>query len=372
MKDNILSYIDETIDLIKTLCQIPSPSNQEKQKAIFIKNWLEKNNAKNVYIDEANNVVYPLNIKNDDKIDVFCAHIDTVFPDLIPFDFKQDDKYLYAPGVGDDTTSVAMLMIVSKYIANNPFNEVKPTLIVFNSCEEGLGNLKGIKTIMNNYKGKINQVISFDAQYDYIVNDCVGSHRYEVIVKSKGGHSYRDFNNENAIQIIAGLINSLYDVDVSSLKGNTTYNVGIVNGGTSINTIAQQASMLYEYRSTSYESLNTMKEIFNSKVNKIKQPNIEVIVNELGKRPCKENVDETKLKSLTKKLVDICKKHSKIECYETAGSTDCNMPMSLAIPGVTVGCYLGSGEHTRQEKVLIESIPIGLNIVFDIVLENFK
>ena len=93
------------------------------------------------------------------------------------------------------------------------------------------------------------------------------------------------------MDIFGSLINSLYEVDVSNLKGNTTYNVGIVNGGTSINTIAQQASMLYEYRSTSYESLNAMKEIFNSKVNKIKQPNIEVIVNKLGKRPCKENVD---------------------------------------------------------------------------------
>lgn len=369
MKDNTLS---ETIELIKTLCKIPSPSNYEKEKALFIKNWLENNNAKGVYIDDVYNVIYPINIKDAKSIDIFCAHTDTVFPDLIPFEVIQDDKYLYAPGIGDDTTCVAMLMMVSKYIANNKLKNIKPTLIVFNVCEEGLGNLKGIKEILKTYKNKINQVISFDAQYSHIVNDCVGSERYEVVIKTKGGHSFRDFGNDNAIQVASKLINDLYSLDVLNMQGTTTYNVGLINGGTSINTIAQQASFMYEYRSNSNISLKDMEKIFYEKINKTKSKNIEVIVNKIGSRPCKENVDENKLKTLTNKIKTICKKHSNIECLETVGSTDCNIPMSLGIPSVTVGCYLGDGEHTRQEKVLIDSIPIGLKIVSEIVLENFK
>ena len=84
---------EETIYLIETLCKIPSPSNHEKEKAIFIKKWLEDKGAKNVYIDEVNNVLYPINCQNSDKVVVFMAHIDTVFPDLTPLPFTKDEKY---------------------------------------------------------------------------------------------------------------------------------------------------------------------------------------------------------------------------------------------------------------------------------------
>ena len=271
LNDAILNYLnnskDETIDLIKQLCLIPSPSHHEKEKAVFVKNWLESIQAKNVYIDDAYNVIYiipkkdkvvhemklnpcpfkqiksgektielrlndekrkqinigdniiftntlnnekiitsvtnlhyfdnftqlydslPLlkcgyskeNINNakasdmeqyygidkqkqygvvgieltntyNDDIILFNAHTDTVFPDLTPLPFTKDDKYLYCPGVGDDTTCLAMMLMIAKYITINNIKPNKTIMFVANSCEEGLGNLKGIKEIMNKFR----------------------------------------------------------------------------------------------------------------------------------------------------------------------------------------------------------------------------
>ena len=367
-------YKDETINLIEALCKIPSPSHHEQEKATFIKSWLESKNAKGVYIDEAYNVLYPFNCEKAEEVVVFMAHIDTVFPDLTPLSFNKDDKYLYSPGVGDDTTCVAMLLIVASLINKESLSPRQGVLFAFNSCEEGLGNLKGIKQIMKQYGDKITKVISFDSQYDCVVNDCVGSERFEVIVKTKGGHSFRDFGELNAIALASKLINQLYNINVPKvLDSKTTYNVGTINGGTSINTIAQQVSFLYEYRSTSVECLKIMNEKFNELLNKFKEENIvEININVLGVRPCKDNVNEEKLKQLTKKVKDVCEKHSKMKCIEQAGSTDCNIPMSQGLPSVAAGCYLGEGEHTREENVLIDSIPIGLKIVAELVLDEFK
>ena len=377
LTNEILEYLDnikeETINLIEHLCKMPSPSNHEKEKATFIKKWLEEKGAQNVYIDEVNNVLYSINCQNSDKTVVFMAHIDTVFPDLKPLPFTKDEKYLYSPGVGDDTTCVAMLLMIASLIIKKNLSPKTGVLLAFNSCEEGLGNLKGIKNIMKHYQSKITQVISFDSQYDCVVNDCVGSERYEIVVKTKGGHSFRDFGNENAIVVSSRIINKLYDVKVPKNENNkTTYNVGVIKGGTSINTIAQEASFLYEYRSTSQECLKNMKEKFLKIVESFKEKDIEINVNVLGIRPCKENVDEERLERLTKKIISVCEKYSNIKCYPSEGSTDCNIPMSMGIPSVAAGCYIGYGEHTREEKVLIESIPIGLKIVAELVLEYFE
>ena len=136
-----------------------------------------------------------------------------------------------------------------------------------NSCEEGLGNLKGSKQIMKDFEGRIKEFYTFDGKYPGLVDRCVGSHRYEVICETEGGHSYGAFGNNNAIAELAKLITKLYEVKVP-VKENTktTYNVGSIEGGTSVNTIAQQAKMLYEYRSDDAECVELMKNTFEKLV----------------------------------------------------------------------------------------------------------
>ena len=374
MKNEILKYLensfDETIELIETLCAIPAPSGKEEKRAEFIKNWLEENGAEGVYIDEALNVLYPVNCENN-EITLFLAHTDTVFPDLEPMPFSKDEKNLYSPGVGDDTTSLAIMLMVAKYVAKNKLKAKKGILFAANSCEEGLGNLKGIKEIMKNYKN-IKEVYSLDHQYDSMYNNCVGSERFEIIVETEGGHSYTAFGNKNAIHILSEIICELYKCEPPIDNGSkTTYNVGIISGGTSVNTIAQNASVLYEFRSDSKKCLSEMEEFFNKTIGKFKDT--KVTVKTIGIRPCAGEVDKVKLQKMTEKVQEICMKHSGFSsCPAKAGSTDCNIPLSMGIPAVTLGVYMGAKCHTREEYVEIASIPVGLKIAAELILDYFE
>ena len=377
LTDEILQYLDsvkdETIALIETLCRIPAPSHLEDERAKFIQQWLEKQGAKGVYIDDAKNVIYPVGCDGKKDIVLFCAHTDTVFPDTTEMPFSRDDEYLYSPGVGDDTTCLAVLLMVAKYVAQNKLKAPCGVLFVANSCEEGLGNLKGIKQIMHDYAGRISRAYTFDGQYDALVVKCVGSHRYELTLTTEGGHSFRDFGNRNAIVAAAKLIALLNECDIPQKgKGKTTFNFGLIDGGTSVNTIAQKATFCYEYRSDEKEDLDKMQKFFLECVETARKAGwADISIRTLGERPCGGDVDVQALQEMIKNAVQISQKHSKIECKQTSGSTDCNIPMSLGVPAVCVGSYLGHGEHTREEKVLISSIPVGLKIAFELVLGYF-
>ncbi|MBE5751084.1 MAG: M20/M25/M40 family metallo-hydrolase [Clostridiales bacterium] len=375
MNEYLKNATEETLALIETLCGIPAPSGLEDARADFCKQWLEEQGAKGVYIDAAKNVIYPVACENAEKIVLFSAHTDTVFPDVEPMPFIRDEKYLHSPGVGDDTTCLAVMLMIAKYIAKNG---IKPKdcgiLIVANSCEEGLGNLKGIKQIMQDYAGKICRAYTFDGQYNALANDCVGSHRYEITLKTEGGHSFRDFGNRNAIVAAAQLICRLNDCKIPVYNNSrTTQNIGLITGGTSVNTIAQETKFFYEYRSNNAQCLAEMKTFFEEQIAWAKAENIaEIAVNTVGIRPCADGVDEKELAEISKNAVEISQKYSGIPCICRAGSTDCNIPMSLGVPAVCVGSYIGSGEHTREEKVEIESIPVGLKIAAELILQYFE
>lgn len=376
LSQDVLNYLEnakqETIDLIEELCKIPAPSHHEEKRAEFIKAWLEKEGAKGVYIDDAKNCVLPMNCEGRDDIIVFNAHTDTVFPDLEPMPVVNDGTYIHSPGVGDDTGNVAKIMMVVKYILKNNLMPQNPVLFVANSCEEGLGNLKGIKKIMEDYKGRIKKVFALDLDYDFVSNKCVGSHRYEIVFETEGGHSFSEFGKKNAIHAMSELITELYKCEVPKIgDSQTTYNVGIVEGGTSVNTIAQSAKMMYEYRSDSKECIEIMQKFFEEKINQAKKDeNVKITVNVLGIRPCSGDIDKEKLEEMTKKTLYVCEKYSGKKANVKKASTDCNIPMSMGIPAVSFGTQESTGTHTREEKLLIESIPAGLKVAAHMILSE--
>lgn len=377
MKEMIETYIEHNVgelhELLAALVGIPAPSHHEEARAAFCKNWLEAQGAKGVYIDDAKNCVYPVNCEGRDDIVVFAAHTDTVFPDTEPFELKSDGKRFYAPGVGDDTACLAILLMITKYMIQNGIQPNCGVLIVANACEEGLGNLKGVKQIMKDYDGRIRRFYTFDGTYDEVIRRCVGSHRYEVNCKTVGGHSFSSFGNPNAIAELAEVIAQLYQVEIPRKENTrTTYNVGIIEGGTSVNTIAQSAKMLYEYRSDDAECLAAMKTKFEAVIERAnRKGKAEFEVRMIGVRPCERNVDPTAQNEMVGQTVSVCEGCSGIPCEKQSGSTDCNIPMSLGIPSVCVGLYLGSGAHTREEYVEINSLPIGMKICFQIMRQAF-
>ena len=377
---DIIDFIDnsqeETLQLLEALCRIPAPSGHEEARAEFCKKWLEDNGAKGVYIDEALNVIYPVNCEGRDDIVVFVAHTDTVFPDTEPMPYHTDGKYAYSPGIGDDTMSLVIMMMIAKYIAQNDLKPECGILIVANSGEEGLGNLKGTKQFMADYAGRVKEFYSFDNQnFKNLAVKCVGSHRYKISFETEGGHSFQRFGNTNAIAVMCELVSRLYKCEVPHVgDSRTTYNVGIISGGTSVNTIAQNAEVLYEYRSDTLECLEYMNNYFNETVEKFRgETDAKITVEVIGKRPCAGAYDENKLDEMIAKCKAICEQYLDGEkCGLKSASTDCNIPMSLGIPALCLGVYIGEGAHTREERVEIASIPTGMRIAAELMLGYFN
>lgn len=372
----VLHYIEENskeaYELLLTLGKIPAPSNHEEERAEFCKNWLTKQGAEGVYIDSALNVVYPVGCTDANPLVVFMAHTDVVFPDTEELPMVIEEGKIKAPGIGDDTANLCTLLMCAKYIAQK---KLQPRdggiLIVANSGEEGLGNLKGSRQIVKDFDGRISAFYSFDGYMEGILGDAVGSKRYKVEILTEGGHSFGKFGNRNAIAYLASLIDTLYTLKVPETKSKTTYNVGTIQGGTSVNTIAQQAEMLYEFRSDSKEDLEFMDRHFQAVIESYRAKMIEVRVTLVGERPCAGNVDEKVQDKLLEQASEIIYKHTGIRSVRGAGSTDCNIPLSKGIPSTCLGVIRGGLAHTRQEWVEIASLKEGYKIAFELILSYF-
>ncbi|MBQ6826315.1 MAG: M20/M25/M40 family metallo-hydrolase [Clostridia bacterium] len=366
MKDLVKEYVfqnkQQMFDTLKELCSIPAPSHFEQKRAEYCKNWLEGIGAKGVYIDEALNVIFPINCENSNEITVFVAHTDTVFPDMEPMPYFDDGEKIHCPGAADDTASVVVLMMMAKFFVEKNLASKKGIMFVCNSCEEGLGNLKGTRQLFNDYSGRISKFISFDSDLNVIANKCVGSHRYEVEVLTEGGHSFKAFGDDNAIAKLAEIISNIYKIEVPKLADSrTTYNVGTITGGTSVNTIAQNAKLLCEYRSDNRECLDIMKAKFEEIFENARSEKVQVNVKMVGDRPC-SFIDDSKIEALEKITVPIIEDVIGDKVSFGSSSTDCNIPLSLGVPALCVGVNMHEKTHTREEWVHKESIVLGLEI----------
>ena len=300
------------------------------------------------------------------------AHIDTVFPESVPLELTEKDGKWFCPAVGDDTANVALLMLMAAYVANEKPKTNGGIVFVMNSCEEGLGNLKGSRALNARYGKRIEQVISFDGYLDGIVGMAVGSLRYKVTVKTTGGHSFADFGNVNAIERLSAIITELYQYKIPAGSAKTTFNVGTISGGTTVNSIAAQAEMLYEMRSDDYACLMDAKAYFEKILEEFKAEGVDVTAELLGERPCgnKENHDPRQTALLTQ-CADAVENHFGTRPGVYAGSTDCNIPFANGIPAAAIGLCVGAGEHTRGEWIETESLKAGFKVAAELISARF-
>lgn len=367
-KTFIREHEEEALALLKTLAQIPSPSNHEEKRMEFCRTWLEDMGAEGVYTDDALNVVYPWGVTGENPVTVFMAHTDVVFPDTDPLPWKEENGRLCCPGVGDDTANLVCLLMIAKYVTSAGIRPKDGSGILFvcNAGEEGLGNLKGSRKICADYGDRIRAFYSFDGRLDAVISRAVGSHRFLVTARTQGGHSYSNFGRKNAIETLASVIEDIYAIQVPE-EGKTTYNVGTISGGTSVNTIAQEASMLCEFRSDTKTGLDYMEEQFRRIFDR---PDLSVKL--VGDRPCEnlspeaEAVRESMLREAEARMEAVTGQKTVRE----SGSTDCNIPLSLGIPAVCFGAYYGNGAHTREEYVEKDSLAMGYEVTLDTVLSH--
>jgi len=359
--------------LIRELAVIPAPSHHEEQRVAYLLPFLEKLGAKDVFVDAAQNVIWPIGVTDSNDLTVIMAHTDIVFDADVPLKITEKDNCYYCPGVGDDTARLAQLIYAANYFVSRGAKPKCGILVVANACEEGLGNLKGSRAIVDTYGDRIREFYTIDADLGGICNRGVGSHRYRVTVRTEGGHSYGNFGNRNAIACLSSMISTLYDVKVPAKEGTkTTYNVGVIEGGTSVNTICQEASMLYEYRSDDLECLGLMKNMFEKVVDAYNSMGIDVEVELLGERPCGQTFKEEEYEAFLAPVLSAANDVLGFEPRRDSGSTDANYPLYKGIPAVCIGGCYSRGAHTREEYVFTESLDTGLRYVLSILKAYFE
>lgn len=356
-------HYDEALEILKRVCVIPSPSHNEDRRSEFILSWFRENGVEGAFIDRAKNVVVPYN-DNGGLLDVFAAHTDVVFPDMEELPMKIYGDSLSCPGSGDDTANfVALMLYARQFFIDRPRTE-RGVLFVCNSCEEGLGNLYGVRTLMEDYGDRVRSFTSFDTVMgNGMVTNAVGSERYRVTVETSGGHSFTDFGKPNAIAILSSFITKLYGQKTNDQM--TTYNVGTIEGGTSVNSIAQKAECTYEFRSASAASLDRMRSSFEHIVSLFRSRNILISTECLGMRPCGTDVDNGFLVSIAEAVFQRYGQST----AKAMASTDCNIPLSLGIPSLCFGLIYATGTHTREETVDLSSYHTGLDLGWDYIVE---
>lgn len=365
---------EEELELLRTLAQIPAPSGHEERRAEFIRDWLLAQGAPvgSVRIDDAKNVIFSLPAgagAADDGIAVFAAHTDVVFPDTEPLPLAESATRLLAPGVGDDTANLVGLLLAARYLMRNRIALDRPLLVVANSCEEGLGNLAGTRELFRQYAGRVREFTSFDLYLGMHVVSAVGSHRWRVMCHTQGGHSWENFGRDNAIEELCSLIEDLYSMELPT-AAKTTINVGRFEGGTTVNSIAEDASVLVEYRSASEECLELMYGKFVGLVEEHLRKGSRIDVKLIGRRPASGERIPAGQGELIARTDEVLRELGGVTPTHQESSTDANIPLSLGICAHTVGTVEGDLLHTREEWVEKDSLRRGLAVILALMLAH--
>jgi acetylornithine deacetylase/succinyl-diaminopimelate desuccinylase-like protein len=345
----------KTIDEEVRICEIPAPPFQETKRGLELQRLFTGLGLKDVRIDKAGNVIGVRAGASPHPNLVFSAHLDTVFPEGTDVHVTRDGTVLKGPGIGDDCRGLAVML--STIQALNEAHVETPGSITFvaNVGEEGLGDLRGVKNLFyESLKGQIDKFVSVDGTGLGIVNVGVGSMRYRVTFKGPGGHSYGAFGMANPIHAMGRAIAKISDFEVPTIP-KTTFNVGRVGGGTSINAIPFEAWMEVDMRSADVASLYTLDKKFNAAVRAAADEEnrrwndrgkLTVSPELVGVRPA----GQTPADSPIVKIALAVSHALGIEEALHEGSTDSNVPMNMNIPAITIsGGGKGTGAHSLGE-----------------------
>jgi tripeptide aminopeptidase len=349
-----VDHIEAVAELAQRICEIPAPTGNEQARAQLVASlWRKRGYTPE--IDAIGNVYTRRGKRGNGPVLLLLAHTDTVFPQVTPISIERDADILRGPSIGDNSLSVAA-MISTLDILDELGRETDADIVaVADVGEEGLGNLLGARSAVERYREKLGAVIAIDGNLGKITYIAVGSKRWRITVRGPGGHSYGAFGTPSAIHGLGRIIAAIADLQVPQ-EPKTTYNVGIIEGGTSVNTIASRATALLDLRSTDVASLDRVADQVRAIVQQRAGPGLQTEIEVLGERPAGERSRSDPLVQLAAEALTWLG----IEPKYQASSTDANVPISLNIPAVCIGITQVERAHTLEEFVYIPPIGNGL------------
>jgi len=327
------------------LAEIEAPPFKEARRAKVFADYFKTLGMDSVWIDTEGNVLGLLQGSEGNRTVALDAHLDTVFPEGTEVKVRIENDTLYAPGIGDDTRGLSMLLTLLETIKTEQIQPKDDLLFVGSVGEEGLGDLRGVKHLFRSGGPRIDAWIAIDGgAIGRVNNKGLGSYRYRITFSGPGGHSWGAFGLANPHHALGQAItNFVQTADAYTSKGpKTSYNVGVISGGTSINSIPFESVMEIDIRSVDPTRLDVMESLLEEAVNqalldqnqrKRRGPELTVKIDKIGNRPSGELSDQLPLVQRTLAATQAFG----VTPYLTRGSTNSNIPIAKGIPAVTIG-----------------------------------
>jgi tripeptide aminopeptidase len=338
------------------LTEIPAPEFQEGERAAAIKELLSAAGL-TVHIDATGNVIGELPGVTENEVVVLSAHLDTVFPAGTDVEVRRDGSRMLAPGISDNGTGLAALVAVARAIHEAQIKPQRTLLFLADVGEEGEGNLRGIRAFVDAYRNKLKAMVVLDgAGTDYVTTIALASRRLEVVITGPGGHSWSDFGIPNPINaLVRGSVRFINTRIPTSPR--TTFNLGEIEGGTSVNSIPNEVHMKVDVRSESVDELARLESAFRECMaagvrdemaasRDLSRGRLDWKVEVIGSRPGGELAAESPLLASLRAADVIVGNESRIE----RSSTDANIPLSMGIDAISIGAGgTGGGAHSLHE-----------------------
>lgn len=363
--DHSLSWINDTQ---VRLTEIPAPPFQEEARAAAVSEVLAEAGLA-VHTDKVGNVIGELRGTNENEIVLLSAHLDTVFPAGTNVSVHREGNRMTAPGISDNGTGIAALVAIARALESAHVNPIRTILFAGNVGEEGEGNLRGMRELVDAYKSKLKAVVVLDGSgTDHVTTKALASRRLEATITGPGGHSWSDFGMPNPIDaLIRGSVRFINTKIPSGPR--TTFNIGQIEGGTSVNSVPYGAKIKVDIRSENEEELGRLELALRESIaagvrDEMAPPrerskgSLEWKVELLGSRPGGELSNDSPLLAALRAADEIVGNQSRQE----RSSTDANIPLSMGIDAISIGAGgMGGGAHSLQEWYDATGRETGLN-----------
>ena len=347
--------LPDVVDLTIQLAQIPAPTGVEGERSRFVARWLRERGFTDVWEDTLGDLTVRVPGTGPGEAVLIAAHLDTVFPAGTDLTVRRSESRLHGPGVGDNSLGVATMLLLPELLDRIEVRPAVDVVLALTVGEEGLGNLRGMRSVFETHQG-IGAAIALEGHnLGRVTHMAVGSRRLKIVVTGPGGHSWGAFGQPSAIHVLAKIVAELDALPLTE-SPKTTLNVGLIEGGVSVNTIAPAASCVVDLRSTDEAALARLVGRVDGIVRAAARGGVSTESIVLGDRPAGTVARRSRIVQIATEAL----RSLGHDAVFDASSTDANIPISLGIPAICLGITNGENAHREDEYIDIPPVAAGM------------